>query len=188
MVTKVPYRNRIDPGEIRLQERVIEIRRVAKVVKGGRHLRFNALVVVGDGEGCVGMGMGKADAVPDAVRKGVAIANRNLIRVVMSGRTIPHTYLSKYGAALVLLKPASPGTGIVAGGAVRAVMEMAGITDVITKSLGSANPVNVTKATMSGLRSLVDPARELARRRPDLAVARPLSTGPEAEAPGEAEA
>jgi small subunit ribosomal protein S5 len=163
------YNTRINPEELQLEEKVVHIRRVAKVVKGGRHLRFNALVVIGDGEGHVGAGMGKADAVPDAVRKGVAIARSNLLKVPLRENTIPHVYISKFGASTVLVRPAAPGTGIVAGGGVRAVMEMAGITDVVTKAHGSSNPINVVKATLKALANLRDPIEDLARRRPDLA-------------------
>lgn len=157
---------KVDPATAEpLSERVIMIRRVAKVVAGGRHLRFNALVAVGNGEGVVGIGMGKADAVPDAVRKGVAIAKRNLIRVPLKGSTIPHEVLVKYDAAKVLLKPAVPGTGVKAGATVRAIIELAGIKDILTKALGSTNPVNLAKATMEALASLRDPEGELQLRR-----------------------
>jgi small subunit ribosomal protein S5 len=169
MVIENSYNTKINPEGLQLEEKVVLIRRVAKVVKGGRHLRFNALVVVGDGGGHVGAGMGKADAVPDAVRKGVAIARSNLMKVPIRENTIPHVYVSKFGASTVLVKPAAPGTGIVAGGGVRAVMEMAGITDVVTKAHGSSNPINVVKATLRALANLRDPIEELARRRPDLA-------------------
>ncbi|MCH8309844.1 MAG: 30S ribosomal protein S5, partial [Chloroflexi bacterium] len=124
-------------------ERVVRISRVAKVVKGGRHLSFNAVVVVGDGEGHVGIGMGKADAVPDAVRKGAANARKNIVQISLDGTTIPHEVVTKYGGALVMLKPASPGTGVIAGGAVRAVVELAGVRDILTKARRSTNPVNV---------------------------------------------
>ena len=149
-----------------LGEKVVYTRRVAKVIKGGRHLRFNALVVVGDGQGYVGVGMGKAKAIPDAVRKGNAVARKSLIKVPMKGSTVPHESLAKFSAAIVLIKPAPPGTGIIAGGGVRAVMELAGIKDVVTKSLGCANPINVVKATIVALSQLRDPATELARRHP----------------------
>ena len=138
-------------------ERVVRISRVAKVVKGGRHLSFNAVVVVGDGEGHVGIGMGKADAVPDAVRKGAANARKNIVQITLKGSTIPHEVLTKYGGALVMMKPASPGTGVIAGGAVRAVVELAGVRDILTKARRSTNPVNVVKATFEGLKSLRDP-------------------------------
>jgi small subunit ribosomal protein S5 len=149
-----------------LNEKVLNISRVAKVVKGGRHLSFDAAVVVGDGRGRVGFGLGKADAVPDAVRKGTAIAKKNLTAVILKGSTIPHTVLSKFEASQVLMKPASPGKGIIAGGAVRAVLELAGVKDIITKSLGSRNAVNVAQATIQGLTSLLDPQAEIERRKP----------------------
>ena len=145
-------------------ERVVRISRVAKVVKGGRHLSFNALVVVGDGEGHVGIGMGKADAVPDAVRKGAANARKNIVQITLKGSTIPHEVLTKYGGALVMMKPASPGTGVIAGGAVRAVVELAGVRDILTKARRSTNPVNVVKATFEGLKSLRDPQEEIRKR------------------------
>ena len=146
-------------------ERVVRISRVAKVVKGGRHLSFNAVVVVGDGEGHVGIGMGKADAVPDAVRKGAANARKNIVQITLKGSTIPHEVLTKYGGALVMMKPASPGTGVIAGGAVRAVVELAGVRDILTKARRSTNPVNVVKATFEGLKSLRDPQEEIHRRK-----------------------
>lgn len=146
-------------------ERVVRISRVAKVVKGGRHLSFNAVVVVGDGEGHVGIGMGKADAVPDAVRKGAANARKNIVQITLKGSTIPHEVLTKYGGALVMMKPASPGTGVIAGGAVRAVVELAGVRDILTKARRSTNPVNVVKATFEGLKSLRNPQEEIRRRK-----------------------
>lgn len=153
-----------DLPEANLQEKVIMIRRVAKVTAGGKHLRFNALVVVGDGQGHVGIGLGKADAVPDAVRKGQAIARRSLIRVPMSGSTIPHEVIARFDASEVLLRPAVPGTGVVAGATVRAVVEAAGIRDILTKALGNTNPVNLAKATMDALASLQNPEEEMAKR------------------------
>ena len=156
---------RRDGEEAPLTERVVRISRVAKVVKGGRHLSFNAVVVMGDGEGRVGIGIGKADAVPDAVRKGAAAARRNMITVTLAGNTIPHEIISKFGGSLVMLKPAAPGTGVIAGGAVRAVVELAGVKDILTKARRSTNPVNVVKATFNGLARLRDPKEEIAKRR-----------------------
>jgi len=154
-----------DTEDLSLTERVVDIRRVAKVVKGGRHLSFNAMVVVGDEAGRVGVGLGKATAVPDAVRKGTTIARKNVIDVELKGPTIPHIVRATYCAAQVLIKPAVPGTGIIAGGAVRAVVELAGVKDVVTKSLGSRNPINVVKATVQALAQLKEPQRELEKRK-----------------------
>ena len=148
-----------------MTERVVRISRVAKVVKGGRHLSFNAVVVVGDSESQVGIGMGKADAVPDAVRKGAAAARKNMITIPLRGSTIPYDIISKYGGALVMLKPASPGTGVIAGGSVRAVVELAGVKDILTKVRRSTNPVNVVKATFKALSLLQDPEEILAKRK-----------------------
>jgi small subunit ribosomal protein S5 len=157
-------RNRDENEEAPFVERVVRISRVAKVVKGGRHLSFNAVVVVGDGEGHVGIGMGKADAVPDAVRKGAANARKNIVQIALKGSTIPHEVVTKFGGALVMLKPARPGTGVIAGGAVRAVVELAGVRDILTKARRSTNPVNVVKATFEGLKSLRDPQDEIRKR------------------------
>ena len=167
MVSAMPLHRgeRIDASSLTLNERVVMTRRIAKVVKGGRHLRFNALVIVGDGEGVVGAGLGKARAIPDAVRKGNAVAKRNLIRVPLKGSTIPQETSSKKGAALVLMKPAPPGTGIIAAGVIRAVLDLAGAKDVVAKSLGSRNHINVIYATLDALKKLKDPAEEIARRK-----------------------
>jgi small subunit ribosomal protein S5 len=146
-------------------ERVVYTRRIAKVVKGGRRLRFNALVVVGDGEGQVGAGMGKALVIPDAVRKGNAAAHRNMVKIPLKGSTIPHEITVKEGASIVVIKPAPVGTGIIAAGAMRAILELGGVRDVVGKSLGSRNPINIVKATLEALRQLRDPQEELARRR-----------------------
>ncbi|PZC46056.1 MAG: Ribosomal protein S5 [Chloroflexi bacterium] len=165
MSTNQAFKQRIEAGDLNLTEKVIQIRRVSKVVKGGRRMSFNAMVVLGDGDGHVGIGLGRATAVPDAVRKGTAIARRSLIRVARRGNTVPHETIAQHGPARVLIKPASAGTGLIAGGAVRAVLEQAGIKDVISKCLGSRNPINVAKATLIGLASMRDPAVELARRK-----------------------
>jgi small subunit ribosomal protein S5 len=150
-------RERIDPSQLDIKDTVVSINRVTKVVKGGKNLSFSALVVVGDGHGVVGFGVGKAKEVPSAIKKGIEAAKKNLIRVPLQGSTIPHTITGIFGSGRVLLKPAPDGTGIIAGGAVRAVVESAGVTNILTKSLGTANPHNVVRATFAGLRSLKDP-------------------------------
>ena len=155
-------RDQQGPGELR--ETVVDINRVTKVVKGGRNFSFSALVVVGDGSGWVGYGAGKAREVPSAISKGIDQAKRNLIRIPMRGTTIPHAVIGRFGAGAVMLKPAGEGTGVIAGGAVRAVMESAGIQDILTKSLGTKNPHNVLRATIQGLCSMLD-AESVARNR-----------------------
>jgi len=156
---------RINPADLNLNEKLVHVNRVAKVVKRGRRFSFSALVVVGDGEGHVGVGLGKAREVPVAIRKAGAVARKNLIRVPMNGSTIPYKVVSKFGAAKVMLKPAAPGTGVIAGGGVRATVEAAGIKDILTKSIGSSNSINVVKATMLALGQLKDLKHELARRK-----------------------
>lgn len=165
---------RLDTNRLDLKERLVLLNRCAKVVKGGRRFSYAAVMVVGDGQGHVGVGMGKARETPEAIRKGIEQAKKNLFKVPVVGRTIPHEVLESFGAAKVMLKPAAPGTGVIAGGAVRAVVEAAGIQDVLSKSLGSSNKVNVVRATEAALKKLVTAeqvARRLGRVLPTSAVA-----------------
>jgi small subunit ribosomal protein S5 len=161
-------REKIDPGDMELKDTVVSISRVTKVVKGGKNLSFSALVVIGDGHGVVGFGIGKAKEVPSAIKKAIESAKKSLVRVPMAGSSIPHPVLGRFGAGSVLLKPAPDGTGIIAGGAVRAVVESAGIHNVLTKSIGSANPHNVVRATFEALGLLRDPESVARLRGKDL--------------------
>jgi small subunit ribosomal protein S5 len=156
--------SRIDPTELALNDKLVYINRVTKVVKGGKRLSFSALAVTGDGNGVVGIGVGKANTVPEAINKANTIARKNLLKVPLSGTTIPYEITVKFGAARVLLKPAAPGTGIIAGGSIRAVVEAAGIKDILAKSLGSANRINTAKAAILALSQLKAPEAEIARR------------------------
>jgi small subunit ribosomal protein S5 len=158
-------RQRIDPNELELQEKVVFINRVAKVMKGGRRFHFTAIVVVGDMAGHVGAAMAKATEVPEAIRKAATVARKHIIRVPMQGTSLPHPLLVRFGASKVLVKPAPAGTGLIAGGGVRAVLEMAGVKDAVAKQLGSSNPANSVKATMLALSQMRSPEEVLAKRR-----------------------
>jgi len=156
---------KVNPDELVLNEKLVALNRVSKVVKGGKRMRFNALVVVGDGAGHVGVGLAKSNEVPAAIAKAGAYARKNVVKVELKGNTIPSEATVKHGACTVFLKPAVPGTGVIAGGAVRAVVEAAGVKDVLSKSLGSSNPINVAKTTLLALTMLKDPEKEIARRK-----------------------
>ncbi len=165
MVKELITRSKIDASELALNDKLIYINRVSKVLKGGKRLSFAALVVSGDGAGHVGIGVGKSNEVPEAINKANAVARKHLVKIQMAGSTIPYESRARFGGADVLLKPAAQGTGIIAGGSVRAVVEAAGIKDILTKSLGSANKANVAKAVMLALSQLKDPRVEMARRK-----------------------
>jgi len=161
---------KIDASELELSERLVSLARVAKVVKGGKQLHFRALVVVGDGKEHVGMGLGKAREVPEAIHKAGVVARKNLIKVTLADNTVPHDIVAKFGAARVLLKPASPGTGVIAGGGVRAVLEATGVRDVFTKSLGSASSINVVRATLLALANLRNPKEVTGKRKSGIEI------------------
>jgi small subunit ribosomal protein S5 len=165
MPRKIKKRHNINPSELKLEDRLVHINRVSKVVKGGRRFSFNAIVVVGDGDGVVGHGLGKANEVSDAIQKGIDNAKKNLIRIPLTKtKSIPHGVVGKVGAGKVLLRPAAEGTGVIAGGPVKALLDSAGIHNILSKSLGSSNPHNMVKATFDALKLLVDPI-EVAQRR-----------------------
>ena len=169
--------NKIDPAELALTDKLVYVNRVAKVVKGGKRMSFSALVVTGDGAGHVGVGLGKANEVPVAINKAKADARKNLISVRMEGSSIPHEIELKMGSAKILLKPAAPGTGIIAGGSMRAVLELSGVKDILTKSLGTSNKTNVARATVLALSRLKNPAEEIARRKPPVQKAGEVVSG-----------
>jgi small subunit ribosomal protein S5 len=173
--------SKIDPSGLTLNDKLVYINRVAKVVKGGKRLRFSALTVTGDANGHVGIGVGKANEVPEAISKAGSVARKNLIEVALRGTTIPHEISVKYGAAKILLKPAAPGTGVIAGGSIRAVLESAGVKDVLTKSMGSSNRINVARATLLALKSLKNPEEELAKRKGTLKAIPTPDSSPKAE-------
>ncbi len=173
--------SKIDSAELNLNDKLITVNRVAKVMKGGKRLRFSALVVTGDGAGHVGVGIGKANEVPTAISKGGAQARKNLIKVPLAGSTIPHEITVNFGAAVVMLKPAVPGTGVIAGGSVRAVLEACGVKDILTKSLGNSNHINVAKATINALLSLKNPKEELAKRKATVTATASTGEAPASE-------
>jgi small subunit ribosomal protein S5 len=177
MGKEIVARSKLDASELALNDKLIYINRVSKVLKGGKRLSFAALVVTGDGAGHVGIGIGKSNEVPEAINKAGAVARKHLIPIMMAGNTIPYETRARFGAADVLLKPAAPGIGIIAGGSVRAVVEAAGIKDILTKSLGSANKINVAKAVMVALSQLKNPAEENARRHASATVNQEVTSG-----------